>query len=133
MYDRVKPLNFALCYLQQRADLGPYLRRRFPQSAIDQLQMDIERVKWITDFVRHARGKQCQSGKALAFDRLFGHASVLGNIPQNNGISDEIQLHRVGFCSFVFKMEWRHIEIEKSVPRVKNFYIPTHDALVRAQ
>ena len=62
----------------------------FAHLPLHQLQMDVQRIERIADFMRHARGQQRERIEALRLDRFFGRAPAFRDIAQDDGVSDRL-------------------------------------------
>ena len=59
----------------------------FTRFAFDQLQMNVERVERIADFMRNPGSEQSQRVQPLRLDRLLFAASSFSDVAQNNRVS----------------------------------------------
>ena len=103
--DVVQPRDFALSHVQVMFDLlrrlGGVLRRRaqFPDFAAHQLEMNVQGVEGIADFVGHAGGQQGQGMNALALDGFKGLLARLGRVVQDQchpGTAPRFDIQRRG-------------------------------------
>ena len=52
--------------------------------------MDVQRVEWIANLVRHAGGEQRERAQLLGLNGLLGRAPALSDVAQNYGVADLI-------------------------------------------
>ena len=60
----------------------------FVRLSFHQLQMDVQGIKGIAQFMGDASGEEGERVQALAFDRFFCCAPALGDVAHDNGVAD---------------------------------------------
>ena len=78
-------------------ECGADLRGNFSQIPLHELQVNVERIEWISNLMSHAGGEHIEGGEPLDLDSLFGFASRLGDVPQNDRQTDRLAALRIFF------------------------------------
>ena len=94
--------------------------RQLTQLSVDQLQMDVDRVERVADFVGDARGQEREGVVAFRLEDFFGLGAGAGEVAEQYHITCRIERIEV--------VDWREVEIQKSVFRVKDLKVAAHGA-----
>ena len=100
LHDRVQPRDFLPRDAQRFVKLRARTRRNFAQLPLHELEMDVQRVQRIADFMRHSGGEQREGGELFALNRLLRGAARLGDVPQDHRVSHHLRLSRLGRAWF---------------------------------
>src|SRR5690242_11022966 len=86
--DGIEPDNFPTADVNGVLEFFAGFTSYFASLSLHQLQMDVQRVKGIAEFMGDASGEQRERVQSLALDRFFRCASALGNVAHDNGVTD---------------------------------------------
>ena len=118
--DRVESADFIAGRAEAFFESMTLLRWQLTQFAIDQLQMNADRVERVADFVGDARGQQRERVVAFGLENFFGLGTGAGEIAKQHHISRRIERIEI--------VNRREVEIQKSMFRIKNLEVAAHRA-----
>ena len=84
--------------------------------------MDVERIEWISNLMSHPGSEHVERGEPLDLDSLFGFATRLGDVPQNDRQTDCFAALRIFFIG-----HQRHdVKIQNTIFRIEDLQVATH-------
>gem|GEM_PF-904936 len=127
--DRIESRDLLLGYFHGLLQGAARLVGQLPQSSLEQLQMDVERIERVAEFMRHPGGQQREGGEPFGFQRLFRGAARLRDVAQDDGVADD----DARFVLFLpdFALQRGNVEIEDAVFGIENLHVAA-DHLFRA-
>ena len=124
--DEVQPLDFRAgggeVFLQRAAVAG----RQFAQLAAEQLEVDVERVERVADFVGDPGGEQRERVEALGFQRFLRLRAGAGEVADEHHVAERLVV-------VLRAINRREVEIQVAVLRIENLQVAADGAAGFAQ
>ena len=125
--DVVEARNLAAGNQNGFFQLGAKFWRRLFQVPLHELEVDVQRVEGIADFMGNTRRQHRERGEFLDLDGLLRVSMGLRDVAQ-----DHRTANRLGFVSIGLVAQQRHdVEIQKPVVRIKYLQITADDFCFR--
>src|SRR5438874_3376300 len=144
--DGIQPVNFTAADVDGVLEFFAGVTSYFACLPFHQLQMDVQGVKGVAEFMGDTSGEQRERVESLALDRFFRCASALGDVAHDNGVTDLLRSRcRHGRCPGLFFRialaaqtavsdysygvfarldHQRHaVKVDEPISRIKNFHV----------